>query len=93
MKIENAQDERSCPGGCPSCSRAKSVPEGPSGWRLTLPAVGIFLAPLALAVVGAAVSGPGEAGRALGAVGGLVAGLGGAIVAGRLLGRKGRAAS
>ena len=93
MKTANAQDKRSCPAGCPGCPGDTGWPQGPSGWRLTLPAMGIFLAPLALAVIGAAVAGPAEAGRALGAGLGLLAGLGGAIAGGRLLGRKGRAAS
>jgi len=92
MKTANAQDKRSCPAACPGCA-GEAGAGGPSGWRLTLPAVGVFLIPLALAVVGATVAGPREAGRALGAVVGLLGGLGGAAAAARLLGRKDGAAS
>ncbi len=55
------------------------------GWRLAMASVGLFLAPILLAIAGATCCGDGEGVQLLGAVAGLGAGMTGAVVVGRLL--------
>jgi len=85
--------EASCPAGCPRCTesaRAMAAPTELAGWRLTLSATGTFLLPLLLAIAGATAA-PAvwshSAAQLVGGVGGLLIGIGGAVVVGRLLGR------
>ena len=79
--------------GCGPCSRCQSDDsraDGPSGWRLGLSAAGLFLAPVGLAVLGAAVGGPAPVGRVVCAGGGFLAGMAAAVIVGRLLGERKR---
>jgi uncharacterized protein YqgC (DUF456 family) len=70
----------SCGGDCGHCAiGSRPAVEGElAGWRLGLAAAGMFLGPMALAIVGALVGGPEATGQFLGGVTGLV---GGAVVA------------
>ena len=83
------QAKPSCGGGCGQCSIGGRVPKPGElvGWRLGLAAAGMFLFPLALAVVGALAGRGSQTGQFLGSLAGLVVG---AIVAagvGRVLRR------
>ncbi len=78
-------EEPSCDGQC-HCCRIGAIldrAEGPRGWRLAGGAAGLFLAPLALAITGAFVGGPGAGGEALGALVGFFAGLAGGVIVSR----------
>ena len=76
-----------CGGGCRECPIGNRAPAAgePTGGRLALAAAGMFLLPLVAAVAGAATFGPGATGQFLGAVGGLVLGLVGAVLTARRL--------
>jgi len=80
----------SCDGECRVCPPAGQGvdPAAPSGWRLTVPAAGLFLGPLVLGVAGAALAGPSQVGQFLGAVGGLIVGAGAAVIVARLIVRR-----
>ncbi|NQU76066.1 MAG: hypothetical protein HQ546_07130 [Planctomycetes bacterium] len=84
-----------CPGGCPTCPDSDTS-EGVNGWasahakaggklfgaKLLAIAACAFVTPLAAALAGAVLAGPGETRRFVGLVVGLLAGLaGGAAVA------------
>jgi len=73
--------------GCPvSDCRAETGAGGGglAGWRLAVVSVGLFLGPIVLALVGAVCFWPGPEGQLLGAVGGLVVGVGVSIAVARL---------
>ena len=72
-----------CGGTCSRCEQGTEVRNGPSGWRLTLPAAGALLGPLLTAAAAATLAPPGR--RGAWAVGGLAAGLVAAILIGRCL--------
>lgn len=55
------------------------TPDGPSGWRLVAIAVGLFLVPIVLAIVGALFGGESQDAQLVGALAGLAIGMGGAI--------------
>jgi len=80
----------SCDGGCRRCPPAGQGvdPAAPSGWRLAVPAAGLFLGPLVLAVAGAGLAGPSQVGQFLGAVGGLIVGAGAAVTVAKLIVRR-----
>ena len=61
---------------------------GPSGWRMVLASVGLFLGPIALAIVGALLAGATADARAAGALGGLVLGMAISVIVGRLIRRR-----
>ncbi len=88
-----ASADPACPAGCPRCAEtaeATAAPTELAGWRLTLSAAGTFLLPLLLAIAGAAAAPTiwaHSAAQLVGGVGGLLVGVGGAVVVGRLLGR------
>jgi len=60
---------------------------GPSGRRMILASVGLFLGPIVLAIVGALLAGGTADARAAGAVGGLLLGMAISVMVGRLIGR------
>lgn len=55
------------------------------GWRLSLAATGLFIAPITVAIAGAWVLGPGHLGQFIGGGLGLAAGMTGAVMASRSL--------
>ena len=86
---ERKSTERGC-SACPGCPTNDLTGDGqrkPSlaGWRLVGVSVGLFLGPLVLAIVGAALSGPGGGWQLFGALVGLAAGMAVSVVAARLL--------
>ena len=90
MLGHHAQEESEGPGchGCAMCECPAAEGVGPvSGWRLGLAAMGLFLGPIVLAIVGAACCRESQAGQLLGAVAGLVVGMVGAVAIARLFPR------
>lgn len=85
MTIDEAQCS-ACP-ECPaeSCLNIRMGESDIQGWRMCLAATGLFIAPIAVAIAGAWVLGPGHLGQFIGGVVGLAAGMTGAVVASRLL--------
>ena len=61
---------------------------GPSGWLMVLASAGLFLAPIALAIVGALLAGVTADARAVGAIGGLLLGMAISVIVGRLIRRR-----
>jgi len=55
------------------------------GWRLSLAATGLFIAPITIAIAGAWGLGPGHLGQFIGGVWGLAAGMTSAVMASRSL--------
>jgi len=84
MHADHQPSDPDCP-GCPGCrAQDHSASEGPdkmlpSGWRLGLVSMGLFLAPCILAIVGAACFGKSHAAQLSGAVTGLLAGMIGSV--------------
>lgn len=66
----------------PGTKDAAGRPQALRGWRLTLATIVVFVVPLTLAVGGAVAFGPAWPGNALGAVGGLLVGVGIAAIVG-----------
>lgn len=58
---------------------------GLQGWGLVLPAGGVFLVPLVLAVIGAVIAGSSRIAQIIGALSGLLIGTAGAAIIARLL--------
>ena len=86
MTEADKHDAGACKAGCGGCAiEPADAAGGPAGWRLVAAAAGIFLLPLALAVGGAALAGPGGAAQLLGAIVGLAAGVGAAAIVGKIL--------
>jgi len=77
-----------CSGPCRSCWVNLEGAGGPSGWRMVLASVGLFLGPIALAIVGALLAGATADARAAGALGGLVLGMAISVIVGRLIRRR-----
>ena len=78
------------PTGCGPCRRCWAdlgEADGPSGWRLVLASVGLFLGPVVLAIAGVLLAGAEAEARTAGAVGGLVLGMAISVVIGRLIRR------
>lgn len=79
--------------GCSGClvsdCRAEAEPDGGplAGWRLAGVSMGLFLGPILLAVVGTVCFSTGPERQSLGAMSGLVAGIGGSVVVARLMRR------
>ncbi len=77
-------DDRAASKDCSTCSRCP-IQECPldaevsgrllSGWRLGIAAIGLFLAPIALAIAGAALFDQSGGAQFLGAIGGLILGV------------------
>ncbi|MBS3820239.1 MAG: hypothetical protein GVY16_06150 [Planctomycetes bacterium] len=82
---DGRRDPASCDGGCPGCAGGAEPPaDGLAGLRFVVPAMVAFLLPLAAAVIGSLIGGPGH-GRVAGAIAGLAAGLLAAILLGRVV--------
>ncbi|HUS90617.1 MAG TPA: SoxR reducing system RseC family protein [Phycisphaerae bacterium] len=80
-----------CGPGCTRCG-VHEPPTGASpleGGRLVAASLGVFMLPLVLAIVGAAVAGGEGTRQLLGALGGLVVGLAGGVCVARLARRAG----
>lgn len=98
MHTNHQPRETDCP-GCSSCQvpehSAGESPDKtlPSGWRLGLVSMGLFLGPCILAIVGATSLGESHGAQLSGAVAGLVAGMTGSVAIARLLDRAGKAES
>ena len=76
----------SCGGGCGECGgAAPSGDEVLTGWRFGLSAAATFLAPLALAIVGAVLNGPSGCGELVGGVCGLAIGAAAVVAGSRIL--------
>ena len=87
MNDTSEHHESACDGrDCKNCKDGFTPPpDAPKGWRLVVPAMAFFLAPLVLALVGAVGGGPGPTGQVIGAGAGLFLGLtAGAAIAWRL---------
>ena len=85
MHTLRSNAEGHCPVGCANCRDENMRAAGEmKGRRLVLAAGATFLLPLILGGAGAALGSPGVAGQMLGALIGLAAGLGIAILVGRL---------
>ena len=83
MSDEREDAEMPCATACRQCRAGRDCPAdggGLSGWRLTVSAAGTFLLPLALAALGAKLCGPDQVGQLVGALVGLVVGVGGSLV-------------
>jgi hypothetical protein len=80
--------------GCTTCGSPEGcgppAEDGPfRGWHLVLISAGLFLGPVGLAIVGAILGGDRPAAQLLGAVTGLLLGMGAGILAAKLLGSNG----
>ena len=84
---------------CSDCPAQNSPVEDESdgqllvGWRFGLASMGLFLAPVALAVAGATCFGESQGVRLLGAIAGLAIGMAGSVAIARLLRRNGALAN
>ena len=76
---------------CPAGDREDDLPV--SGWRLGLSAMGLFLGPSVLAIVGAMCYGNSRGAQFLGAIAGLVIGMTASVVLAKLLRRADKAES
>jgi len=89
MHANHKPRDSDCP-GCRGCLVPDhSSDEGqdralPSGWRLGIVSIGLFLGPCILAIVGAACFGKSHAAQLSGAVTGLLAGMIGSVAVARL---------
>lgn len=77
--------------GCTTCGSSEGcappAEDGPfRGWHLVLISAGLFLGPVGLAIAGAILAGDRPAAQLLGAVTGLLLGMGAAILTAKLLG-------
>ena len=76
-----------CSGPCRSCWANLEATAGPSGRRMILASVGLFLGPIVLAIVGALLAGATADARTAGAVSGLLLGMAISVIVGRLIRR------
>ncbi len=76
MGNSDTENRVECGGGCHHCSQPlPDATEGPRGWRLVLPTIGVFLVPLILAMAGAVMAGRNRTSEFFGATAGLLIGL------------------
>ena len=79
-------------GRCGVCPPRAGEPSGEmAGWRLSAAAAGMFLCPIILAILGAAICGGSHLRRLLGCVGGLSAALAASVIVAGILRSKRRA--
>jgi len=92
MNRRGADNAVVCEGECSGCKLVSPGDGALRGWRLVLVAAGVFIMPLVLAVLGAAVA-PGEAtAQMMGAGIGLLVGILAAAATGTIIRRTGRQA-
>ncbi|NCC52313.1 MAG: hypothetical protein EOM20_14000 [Spartobacteria bacterium] len=79
MTVDRVVESKSgCGGQCAHCALGDAIGQDETiskGWRLVLPAVGVFLVPLALALTGAVLFRGSPGRQTVGAFGGLMVGL------------------
>ncbi|MBN1588817.1 MAG: hypothetical protein JW888_04820 [Pirellulales bacterium] len=80
-----SRDRSACPhcGGDACPTPDESDPTAMSGSRFVLAAMGLFLAPLVLAILGAVVAGRRAEAQLIGALGGLALGMAGSVLVAR----------
>lgn len=88
MAQTSSENSSGCGAKCSPCmAAATAAAGGPTGRRLVLPAMGMFLMPLVLACGAAMLAGPGPTAQLAAAVGGLVLGAAAAAGVARILRR------